>query len=102
MVTFRKQEDCPASQILLSFQLGSLAAADARKVATHLRSCEFCAAEIDFYEHYPQNEEPVDTEPETQIPEPLYDLAESILNRGHGSLRIRSILSEIEHSAEKR
>ncbi len=51
------------------------------RITVHLRFCEFCAAEIDFYAHYPQSEETVVENAE--IPKPLYELAEALLSNKH-------------------
>lgn len=102
MVIFRKQGDCPPSQVLLSYQLGTAAVEDAKRISSHLRECDFCSAEIDFYEHYPQSEDTAEPGPipESSIPEPLLELAESLLNRKAGSKSIESILHEIETPSE--
>ena len=48
-------------------------------IRRHLAKCEFCAAEVEFYESYPPvpvSEEPV--RPDT-MPTPLMELAEALL-----------------------
>jgi hypothetical protein len=77
-VNFCKGEDCPSSQDLLDYQNGDLDRERSVDTRIHLRTCEFCTAEVEFYSQYPNlNEEPV-TEPEA-MPEPLYELAEALL-----------------------
>ena len=51
---FSKNEDCPSSEELLDFQYGDLGSARNSEIRSHLTSCEFCSAEVDFYAHYPQ------------------------------------------------
>lgn len=49
-------------------------------LSEHFCECEFCRAELEFYRHYPQAKD----EPEFQeIPKPLFELATSLLDRGH-------------------
>ena len=96
MATFRKREECPASQELLAYQLGSLESDDGRKISRHLSVCEFCSAEVDFYEHYPQSDEAEDASESANMPAPLYELAEAILNKKSGSKTIAKIMGDIE------
>jgi len=76
MERFRKTEDCPSSEKLLSFQSGEPDPATSGDVRRHLMSCEFCAAEVEMYGLYPPGEEKVTVD---KIPEPLYELAEALL-----------------------
>ena len=80
MVTFCKDVNCPSSQELLAFQGGETLSKDGRKIERHLAVCEFCAAEIEFYSHYPQSEEAV---AKVEIPMPLLELAEALLGNKH-------------------
>ena len=80
MVTFCKSLNCPSSQVLLAFEKGEISNAEKARVKAHLDECEFCASEVEFYAHYPQAEEPVAT---VEIPIPLYELAQSLLNIKH-------------------
>lgn len=50
-------------------------------VSQHLTTCEFCAAEVEFYAHYPQSEE--ETVTKTDIPVPLFELASALLGNKH-------------------
>ena len=58
-----------------------------------------CAAEVEFYSHYPQAEgtaEPV------EIPAPLYELAEAILKKRHAdSASLNALLIEPDLVAEE-
>ncbi len=60
MSTFRKSSACPQSHDLLAFQAGRLATPECESVSAHIHKCEFCAAEVDFYAHHPQNDETVE------------------------------------------
>jgi len=78
MINFCKNVSCPPSQDLLAFQCKETPAGEkSALVASHLAECEFCAAEVEFYEHFPQSSEEC---PESQIPAALYELAEALLN----------------------
>lgn len=102
MVTFQKREDCPASQILLAYQMGDVEGEQGRSIGKHLLVCEFCSAEVDFYERYPQSSEDSE-EPagQTSIPEPLYELAEALLNKRSGESSMEKIINELEAPAER-
>lgn len=102
MAMFRKQEDCPASQQLLAYQLGDLEQADARAIGKHLAVCEFCSSEVEFYEHYPVAKEAEETPGETKMPKPLFELAESLLNRKHGKETIAEMMKEIDTALHER
>src|SRR5690606_17789794 len=54
MGNFGKNEDCPPSQDLLAFQNGDIPLRESAGLRRHLAECEFCSAEVDFYEKYPQ------------------------------------------------
>lgn len=59
-----------------------------------MAACEFCAAEVEFYSHYPQAEGSVEP---TEIPAPLFELAEALLkNRHSDSNSLNSLLKESE------
>jgi hypothetical protein len=95
MSGFYKNENCPTSHELLDYQNGELEKAIATEVRTHLASCEFCSAEVEFYVHYPQTDissEPMEV---AQIPAPLFELAEALLkNRHSDSSSLNSLLKE--------
>jgi hypothetical protein len=59
----------------------------------HLRECEFCAAETEFYVRYPQTLEFTTATAEPILPEPLRELAESLLNRKRSATALESLLS---------
>lgn len=93
MITFCKSANCPSSQKLLAFQNGE-AEKEAPQIRGHLAGCEFCAAEIEFYAHYPQSEETI---AEVEIPLPLYELAEALLSNKHKAFSsLNKLLSENE------
>ena len=90
MITFCKSAKCPTSEDLLSFERaggdGNLSVKKSEEIWTHLTGCEFCAAEVEFYAHYPQTAEDEDLEEATtrvEIPLPLYELAKALLNNKH-------------------
>ena len=76
MTTFRKKENCPASPLLLAFQRCEVTPKQSLVVMRHLSACEFCVSEVEFYSNFPPVEETVQT---PEIPEPLFELAESLL-----------------------
>ena len=80
MINFRKNENCPSSQRLLAFQNGDIVDRNGEAIGRHLAGCEFCSAEVEFYAHYPQSDENVET---AEIPVPLYELAEALLRNRH-------------------
>ena len=79
---FCKNEDCPSSHELLGFQTGDLVSDRASEIRKHLLSCEFCEAEVQFYSHYPPDESSNEV---TEIPAPLYELAEALLKKRDSS-----------------
>jgi hypothetical protein len=92
MTGFCKNEDCPSSHELLGFQTGDLPRPRSSEIRKHMTSCEFCSAEVEFYSHYPQEE--VSSEI-TEIPAPLFELAEALLkNRSGDSSSLYSLLNE--------
>ena len=94
MITFCKSADCPSSQKLLAFQNGEAANCESYLIRRHLAACEFCAAEVEFYAHYPQSEETIER---TEIPVPLYELAEALLSNRHKDFSLlNKLLSEAE------
>ncbi len=94
-VDFCKNEDCPASHELLDFQNGDVELDRGSAICAHLAVCEFCAAEVEFYSHYPQVNE--DSAEPAEIPAPLFELAEAILkNRGTDLDSLNYLLREAE------
>lgn len=96
MSDFRKQGDCPTSQELLAFQTGDMSVPDGRDIRLHLRTCDFCAAEAEFYEHYPINDEAHVVVSSPAIPEPLFELAEAILSKKEPSRTLDCLIKEID------
>ena len=95
MVTFCKGLDCPSSQNLLAFQRGEASEKEAKAVHRHLTACEFCAAEVEFYVHYPPREEAIT---EVAIPLPLYELAQALLGNSHKDFKVLNrLLSESDN-----
>lgn len=94
MTNFSKTDDCPSSQELNAFEQGEIALADGRAIRLHLRVCEFCAAESDFYARFPQplEIEPAELPEPATMPQPLRELAETMLNKHHGSSALESLL----------
>lgn len=74
---FHKSVNCPSSEKLLAFQNGDATAAERDKIFVHLRFCEFCASEVELYAHYPQADEQIE---KSDIPAPLFELAEALLS----------------------
>jgi len=92
MQGFCKNEDCPSSHELLEFQNGDLPRMRGGEVRRHLSSCEFCEAEVEFYSHYPQEEGASET---SEIPAPLFELAEALLkNRQGDATSLDSLIRE--------
>jgi hypothetical protein len=89
---FCKNEDCPSSQELLEFQKCDLSRTCSSGIRKHLASCEFCAAEVEFYSRFPQDETVGEV---AEIPAPLYDLAEALLKNRHADASsLNSLLTE--------
>lgn len=79
MANFCKNEDCPTSEDLLAFQTGDMPVAEGITIRRHLAACEFCTAEVEFYETYPESGS-ADEQPEADsMPTPLFELAEALL-----------------------
>lgn len=82
---------------LLEFANGETPRERGSEVNRHLKSCEFCSAEVEFYTHYPQADAAVETAEPAEIPAPLFELAEALLkNRGSGNHSLDSLLTEKE------
>lgn len=80
MIAFCKSSTCPTSQDLLDYQHSQISGDFSRMIRRHIASCDFCGAEFDLYEHYPQGDESISI---SEIPGPLFELAESLLRNGH-------------------
>jgi hypothetical protein len=83
------------SNDLLAFQTGKCALREKERITVHLRFCEFCAAEVDFYAHYPQSDDAAAVE-NAEIPKPLYELAEALLSNRH---KDNSLLKRLFHKS---
>lgn len=95
MPGFCKSEECPSSHELLEFQNGDLPRTRGGEIRKHLVSCEFCSAEVEFYSHYPQEEALGESAESTEIPAPLFELAEALLkNRYADSSSLNVLLRE--------
>lgn len=94
MITFNKNVNCPASQDLLAFRKGETSFVETTEILCHLESCEFCAAEVEFYNHVAPVEEPIAS---VDIPRPLYELAEALLSNGQKKFTLlNKLLNENE------
>ncbi len=95
MITFHKSVDCPTSQELMEFQKAEKTANSNGKIREHICSCDFCGAEVEFYAHCPRvgNE----TVSVTEIPSPLFELAEALLNNKH---KDNSLLNKLLNESE--
>ena len=79
MVKFCKHEDCPTSEDLLAFQTGDMPVSEGSAIRRHLSQCEFCAAEVEFYESFPPAPLQEDYTEADSMPTPLFQLAEALL-----------------------
>lgn len=80
MINFCKNANCPPSSDLLAFQNADVSIRKNREIRRHLETCEFCQSEVEFYAHYPQTDEKIET---VEIPKPLYELALALLSNRH-------------------
>ena len=83
-IPFLKTAACPASEMLLSFQDKTLSDEAEILVTDHLKSCDFCDAELPLLAHH---QPLLNTAKTPEIPMNLRILAESILS--HGLERIK-------------
>ena len=81
MISFCKSVNCPSSPDLLGFQNNEISFEKGESISKHLAVCEFCAAEVEFYAHYPQSEE--EKIAKVEIPVPLFELASALLGNKH-------------------
>src|SRR5690606_35235851 len=96
MGNFGKNGDCQPSQELLAFQNGDIPVSESSELRRHLASCEFCSAEVAFYERYPQIDEPADAAPSPAIPEPLRELAEALIGKRQSPDQFDRLIREAE------
>jgi hypothetical protein len=78
MSDFRKKIDCPTSHALADCLFEPLDGHRGVQIANHLASCDFCAAELEFYRQYPP--QPIRRVETPKMPTPLQELAETLLN----------------------
>jgi len=95
MANFCKNGDCPTSQELLAFQNGDISVADGKWIRIHLVGCEFCTAEADFYDRYPQGDEQSDSVESPEMPAPLYELAQALIGKRRDIANFERLVSEI-------
>jgi hypothetical protein len=94
---FCKSEACPSPADLLDFQRNELSPSRRVRVIDHIASCDFCASEIEFYSHYPQEEGAIETTEPSGIPAPLFELAEALLKKRHtDTSSLDALLKKIE------
>ncbi|MEP7213572.1 MAG: hypothetical protein ABI791_10870 [Acidobacteriota bacterium] len=93
MSSFCKSADCPSSQRLLAFQTGEIDQVEERAISAHLSLCEFCEAEVDFYEYFPPVDEKVVP---AKMPRPLFELAAALMGDRRGP-SFSNLSSEIDH-----
>ena len=84
--TFCKTMACPSGQDLLSFHLTSLPAERRETVARHLDQCDFCGAEFQLLENFPQGDLSGCDKP-AELPAPLRRLAEALFHGDGASIR---------------
>lgn len=83
MINFCKGANCPSSEDLVLFERGETTLKPSKQICAHLASCEFCAAELELYAHYPQDKTEASIAAKVEIPLPLYELAKALLGDGH-------------------
>lgn len=92
---FRKNEDCPPSQELLAYETGELDPTSELAIGEHLAACEFCEAEVEFYSRFPQEDASNEPVTSTDIPAPLFELAEALLKKHHNNAKsLNSLLND--------
>jgi hypothetical protein len=93
MSEFRKEKDCPSSFRLVELLYSELDGKEGLSIASHLASCDFCAAELEFYKHYPPRPVHVDAAP---MPGPLLELAEALIaNEKIHISRLETLLRDV-------
>ena len=75
---FRKKWHCPSSQALVSYQQCDLLDWQMSQVASHLATCDFCAAELQLLSKLPLAEHCKES---PAMPAHLRALAEALLTR---------------------
>lgn len=93
MSTFRKSGECPTSRELLDFQSGDLSVLDGKWIRIHLIDCEFCTAEVEFYEHFPQSDDAPEELESPVMPASLHELAEALIGKRSGPGNFEQLFS---------
>jgi hypothetical protein len=89
MIRFAKQENCPASDALEAYRADALAVAPRRRVASHLRACDFCGAELRLLARAAETE--VSTADAPPVPLALRLFAESRLAEALAVAALKSL-----------
>jgi hypothetical protein len=89
MISFAKQENCPASDTLETYCADALSAASRRGVAAHLRACDFCGAELRLLARATNVELPMNDAP--PVPLALRLFAESRLAEGAAVAALKTL-----------
>ena len=91
---FRKLRTCPQTETLLTFSAG---ARRGGRVAEHVRSCDFCGAEVQLLSRHAPPAETLPFAAALAMPTPLRRLAEDILAEpSYNRARFAESLTEIE------
>jgi hypothetical protein len=91
---FRKLRTCPAAETLLTF---SARARRGGRVAEHVRSCDFCGAEVQMLSRHAPPANTLPFAAPLAMPAPLRRLAEDILAEpSYNRARFAESLKEIE------
>lgn len=101
MSNFSKSSNCPDSHTLLSFQNGDIAVSESAELRRHLAKCEFCCAEVQFYERYPQSEDALEKVEVEEMPRPLYELAEALIGGKRDLKSLEKLVSEINAASNE-
>lgn len=75
---FGKSAACPSSHALLTFTRSQCGPVRREFIAGHLEQCEFCRAELQLLNRFPEQPEQVRL---TEIPPKLRALAQSVLGK---------------------
>lgn len=90
---FGKRTDCPSSDRLLAFRQKKLGSFASDLIRRHIDGCDFCSAELEFYQHL--RALPEENIKAGKIPSHLYELAEAILtNRSSGVNALETIIGK--------
>ncbi|MEO6394125.1 MAG: hypothetical protein ABIP75_19885 [Pyrinomonadaceae bacterium] len=77
---------CPSGQELLAFHLASLTSERRETVSRHLDQCDFCGAELQLLENFPQGDLSGCDKP-GDLPAPLRRLAEALFHGDGATIR---------------